>query len=128
MGLNMPDQQAVVVRDHPLGSGKMAFQGPANAVRFTSGVDAADQPGHVFFAGAPLVGFCADGTLVPPELKRLQDIRLDADGDPFGGFLDRVARKMRISRGRLHPAVTEEPADDWQALAERQRPGGKAVS
>ena len=26
---------------------------------------------------------------------------------------------MRIARGRLHPAVTEQPADDRQALAER---------
>ena len=35
---------------------------------------------------------------------------------------------MRIARGRLGLAVTQQPADDRQALAERQRPRGEAVS
>ena len=45
-------------------------------------------------------------TGAPIELKRLQDVGADADGDPLGGFPHRVARKVRIARGRLHPAVT----------------------
>ena len=61
-------------------------------------------------------------TLVPQELWNLQDIGSDADGDALGGFLDGVARKMRIARGRFDPAMTEEPADDRQAFAERKRP------
>ena len=32
---------------------------------------------------------------------------------------------MRIARGRFHPAVTEEPADDRQPFAERERPRGE---
>ena len=52
----------------------------------------------------------------------LQDIGSDADGDALGGFPHRVAREMRIARSRLHPSVTEQPADDRQALAERERP------
>ena len=60
-------------------------------------------------------------------MKRLEDVGGDADGDAFGGFPDRVAREMGIARGRLHPAVTEQPADDRQALAERERPRGEAV-
>ena len=67
-------------------------------------------------------------TLAPPELYLLQDVGGDADSDPLGGFPDRVPREVRIARGRLDPAVTEEAADDRQALAERQRPRGKAVS
>ena len=57
----------------------------------------------------------------------LEDIGGDADGDSLGGFPDRVARKVRIARGRLNPAVTEQPADDRQPLAERKRPRGEAV-
>ena len=34
---------------------------------------------------------------------------------------------MRIARGRLRPAVTEQPADDGQALAEGERPRGETV-
>ena len=33
---------------------------------------------------------------------------------------------MRIARGRFHPAVTEEPADDRQPFAERERPRGES--
>ena len=61
-------------------------------------------------------------------MKRLQDIRGDADGDALGGFPDRVAREVRIAGGRLHPAVTEQPADDRQPLAERERPRGEGVA
>ena len=43
-------------------------------------------------------------------------------------FLTESARKMRVARGRFDPAVTEEPADDRQALAERERPRGEGVS
>ena len=35
---------------------------------------------------------------------------------------------MRIARGGPHPAVTEQPADDRQPLAERERPRGEAVT
>ena len=35
---------------------------------------------------------------------------------------------MRIARSRLHPSVTEQPADDRQALAERERPRGEGVA
>ena len=35
---------------------------------------------------------------------------------------------MRIARGGFDLAVPEEPADDRQALAERKRPQGEAVS
>ena len=61
------------------------------------------------------------------ELKRLQHVRSNADGDPLGGFLDGVAREMSIARGRFDPAVTKEPADDRETFAERQRPRSKAV-
>ena len=67
-------------------------------------------------------------TLAQPELKRLEEFGGDADGDPFGGFRDRVARKMCVARGGFDPAVPEESGDDRQALAERERPRGKAVS
>ena len=59
-------------------------------------------------------------------MKRLEDVGGDADGDPFGGFPHRVARKMGVARGRLDPAVTEESADDREALTERERPRGEA--
>ena len=62
------------------------------------------------------------------RLKRLQDISGDADGDALGGFPDRVAREMRIASGGFHTAVTEQLADDRQALAERERPRGEAVA
>ena len=52
----------------------------------------------------------------------------DPDGDPLGGFPDRVAVEMRIARGRLGLAVTEQPADDRQPLAERERPRGEGVA
>ena len=35
---------------------------------------------------------------------------------------------MRIARGRLDPAVTEQPADDRQPLAVRERPRGEGVT
>ena len=35
---------------------------------------------------------------------------------------------MCIARGGVDPAVTEETADDRQALAERKRPRGKTVT
>ena len=69
----------------------------------------------------------AGHTFAPRESKRLQDIGRNADGDPFGGTLDRVAREMCVARGGLDAAVTEQAADDWQALAERERPRGEAV-
>ena len=50
-------------------------------------------------------------------MKRLQDVGVDADGDPFGGFRDRVAREVRVARSGFDLAVPEEPADDRQALA-----------
>ena len=43
------------------------------------------------------------------------------------GYLDRVAREVRIARGGLHPAVTEQPADDRQPLAECKRRRDEAV-
>ena len=55
-------------------------------------------------------------------IERLKDVFGDPDGDPLGGFPDRVAIEMRIARGRLCLAVTEQPADDRQPLAERERP------
>ena len=73
-------------------------------------------------------GIRAAHTLAQPELKRLQDIGADADGDLLGGFPHRIAREMCVARGRLHPAVTEQPADDRQALAERERPRGEGMS
>ena len=39
-----------------------------------------------------------------------------------------VSREMRVARGDFDPAMTEKPADDRQALAERERPRGKAVA
>jgi len=54
--------------------------------------------------------------------KRLKDVFGDPDGDPLGGFPDRVAIEMRIARGRLCLAVTEQAADDRQPLAEGERP------
>ena len=59
--------------------------------------------------------------------RRLQ-VSGDPDGDPLGGFPDRAAVEMRIARGRLGLAVTEQAADDRQALAKRERPRGVAVS
>ena len=64
----------------------------------------------------------------PRGIKRLKDVLGDPDGDPLGGFPDRVAVEMRIARGRLCLAVTEQPADDRQAFAERERPRGEAVA
>ena len=55
-------------------------------------------------------------------------ISIDADRDPLSGFPDRIAREMCIARSRFDAAVTEEPADDRQALAERERPRGEAVT
>ena len=37
------------------------------------------------------------------------------------------SRARCAKRGRLHSAVAEQPADDRQAPAERQRPAGEAV-
>ena len=60
-------------------------------------------------------------------LSSTQDVGRDADGDLLGGFPDRVADEMCIAGGRLHSAVTEQPADDRQPLAERERPRSEAV-
>ena len=38
------------------------------------------------------------------------------------------SREMRVARGDFDPAITEKPADDRQALAERERPRGKGVA
>ena len=73
-------------------------------------------------------GIRAAHTLAQPELKRLEEFGGDADGDPFGGFRDRIARKVCIARGGFDPAVPEEPADDRQALAERERPRGEGMA
>ena len=54
--------------------------------------------------------------------KHLQDIVGDAEGDPLRGFPHRVAPEMRIARGRLHPTVIGQPADDRQFVPERKRP------
>ena len=62
------------------------------------------------------------------ETNRLQDISGDADGDALSGFSYRVACEVRIARGGLDPAVTEQSADDRQALAERERPRGERVA
>lgn len=42
-------------------------------------------------------------------------------GDPLGGLLDGVARRMRVARVRFDVAVAEKAADDRQALAEHER-------
>ena len=65
--------------------------------------------------------------LKEPELNSLQDVGGDTDGDPLSGLFHRIARKMRIARGRLDPAMTEQPADDRQPLTERERPRREAV-
>ena len=72
----------------------------------------------------------AAGYVIVPCLREramepLQDVFGNAHGYPFGGFPHRVAREMRIARGRFDSAVTEQPADDRQSLAKRQRPGRK---
>ena len=64
----------------------------------------------------------------PWEWKRLEDIGGDADGDPFGGIPDRVAREVCVARGEFDPAVKEKPANDRQTFAERERPRGKAAA
>ena len=56
------------------------------------------------------------------EMMKSQSVVRDAHGDALGEFPDRVAR------GRLHPAATEQSADDRQPLAERERPRAEAVS
>ena len=48
-----------------------------------------------------------------------EDFGGDTDRNALGGFAHRVAREMRIPCGRLQPAVTGEPADYRQPLAER---------
>ena len=58
-------------------------------------------------------------------MEPLQDVRGNADGYPFCGFPDGIAREMRIACGGLNSAVAEQPADDRQSLAKRQRPGRK---
>ena len=60
--------------------------------------------------------------------RLLEEFGGDADRDPFGGFPDRITREVCAARGGFDPAVPEEPADDWQALAERERPRGEGVS
>ena len=59
--------------------------------------------------------------LTEAGLTWLQDIRSNTDGDALCGFSNRVARKVRESGGGVHPAMTEQPADDWQTLAEGER-------
>ena len=58
------------------------------------------------------------------QWNRLQDVFGNPHGDALRGCPDRVAIEMRIARGRLGLAVTQQPADDRQPLAERERPGG----
>ena len=52
----------------------------------------------------------------------------DAVGDPGRGCLDRIARQMRIARGRVDLVVTEQLADHRQRFSERQRPARKRVA
>ena len=61
-------------------------------------------------------------------MNSLQNVGGDTDGDPLGGLFHRIAREVRIARGRLDPAMTEKASDDRQPLAERQRPRGEAVT
>ena len=65
---------------------------------------------------------------MPQRLRRLQNISGDADGDTLGGFPHRITCEMRIARGGLDAAETEQPADDWQALAVRKCPRGEGMS
>ena len=62
-----------------------------------------------------------------PRVNRLQDVTGDADGDALGGFPDRGPREMRTTRCGFHSAVTEQPANDRQPLAEHESPRGEAV-
>ena len=64
----------------------------------------------------------------PRGINRQKDALGDPDGDPLGGFPHRVAIEMRIARGRLRLAVAEQPADDRQPLAERERPRSEGVA
>ena len=105
------------------------------ALRRVHGIDGSVSPGSGGFCAADRgsqgpagLDLRAARAASPREWKRLQDVGGDADGDPFGGFPDRVARKERVARGGFDPAVTEEPADDRQALAERERPRGKGMT
>ena len=75
--------------------------------------------------GDPKRGACR--VLMPQRLRCLQNISGDADGDSLGGFPHRIMCKMRIARGGLDAAEPEQPADDWQALAERKYPRGEGV-
>ena len=46
----------IAMHGHLAGTVRVTFQGRANPVRFTGGVDAQDKPGHAFFADALFVG------------------------------------------------------------------------
>ena len=45
--------------------------------------------------------------LAPAELYLLQDVGVEACGDPLGRFPDGCVREVRIARGGFDPAVRE---------------------
>lgn len=60
-------------------------------------------------------------------LSRLQDIGSDTWRDALCGSPRGSAREMCIPSRRIHPAVTEQPTDDYQILAECEHRAGEAV-
>ena len=61
-----------------------------------------------------------EGMYELPRWKKLRKLEERA-----AGFADRVAIEMRIARGGPGLSVIQQPTNDWQALAERQRPHGE---
>ena len=66
------------------------------------------------------------------RLRRLGGVRREVGADAVagagGGGLLGVVHEMGIAGGGADLGMTEDPADHGQALAERERPGGVAVS
>ena len=55
-------------------------------------------------------------------------ILLDAVADTRRGGLHGIAGEMSVPGGRLYLGVTEQFADHWQTLPERQRARGEGVA
>ena len=71
-------------------------------------------------------GRCAYESTPPLEATH-PDVGGDAAGDPRGGRLHRISGKMSIAGGGVYLAVSEQPADHRQALAEGERPRRERV-